>query len=90
MGIAWDRVPAADIEHVADETLVLSGGKRWMGTVPAKVAAQVSNQDNFMTAENARIQTLRGLACLLIVIFHVMGNTPNSGLLIYDVTALRQ
>lgn len=43
-----------------------------------------------MTFENARIQTLRGLACLLIVIFHVMGNRPDSGLHIGDDSVWRQ
>ena len=35
-------------------------------------------------AESRRIQTLRGIACLLLVAFHVIGNHPTSGLHVDD------
>jgi uncharacterized membrane protein YcfT len=33
---------------------------------------------------NMRIQTLRGLACLLLVLYHVVGDDPGAGLQVQD------
>ena len=40
-------------------------------------------------AESRRIQTLRGIACLLLVAFHVIGHYPTSGLHVDDDSAYR-
>jgi glucan biosynthesis protein C len=39
--------------------------------------------------ESARVQTLRGIACLLLVAFHTVGATAASGLHVADVSAYR-
>jgi surface polysaccharide O-acyltransferase-like enzyme len=43
-----------------------------------------------MTAESQRIQTLRGLACVLLVAFHVIGSHPTSGLHVDNESLYRQ
>ncbi|MEJ1965355.1 MAG: acyltransferase [Gammaproteobacteria bacterium] len=40
--------------------------------------------DRAALAESRRIQTLRGIACLLLVAFHVIGHHPTSGLHVDD------
>ena len=40
--------------------------------------------------ESARVQTLRGLACLLLVAFHTVGATAASGLHVPDVSGYRE
>lgn len=40
--------------------------------------------------ESARVQTLRGLACLLLVAFHTVGATAASGLHVPDVSRYRE
>jgi peptidoglycan/LPS O-acetylase OafA/YrhL len=39
--------------------------------------------------ESARVQTMRGLACLLLVAFHAIGSTGDSGLHVADTSAYR-
>jgi peptidoglycan/LPS O-acetylase OafA/YrhL len=36
------------------------------------------------THKNAQIQSLRGLACILLVLYHVVGDSPSSGLRVSD------
>lgn len=43
-----------------------------------------------MTAKNLRIETVRGLACMLLVFYHVVGDAPTSGLKIAEGEWLRQ
>ena len=40
--------------------------------------------------ESARVQTLRGIACLLLVAFHAIGSTSASGLHVADNSAYRE
>jgi peptidoglycan/LPS O-acetylase OafA/YrhL len=40
--------------------------------------------------ESARVQTLRGIACLLLVAFHAIGSTSASGLHVADDSAYRE
>ena len=42
------------------------------------------------TRESARVQTLRGIACLLLVAFHAIGSTSASGLHVADDSAYRE
>lgn len=43
-----------------------------------------------MAARNLRIETVRGLACILLVFYHVVGDAPTSGLKIAEGEWLRQ
>jgi glucan biosynthesis protein C len=47
-------------------------------------------EDRIDSLESARVQTLRGLACLLLVAFHTVGATAGSGLHVPDDSRYRE
>jgi peptidoglycan/LPS O-acetylase OafA/YrhL len=47
-------------------------------------------EDRIDSLESARVQTLRGLACLLLVTFHTVGSTAASGLHVPDDSGYRE
>jgi glucan biosynthesis protein C len=47
-------------------------------------------EDRVESLESARVQTLRGLACLLLVAFHTIGSTAASGLHVPDDSRYRE
>jgi surface polysaccharide O-acyltransferase-like enzyme len=78
--------PAAKSTDVAAADVVARGSPD-VKIIPAKVSPGRPASDSEATsaalrasAESRRIQTLRGLACFLLVGFHVVGAHPTSGL----------
>jgi glucan biosynthesis protein C len=55
--------------------------------IPAREAPADSSIDPL---ESARVQTLRGIACLLLVAFHAVGSSAASGLHVPDDSAYRE
>jgi peptidoglycan/LPS O-acetylase OafA/YrhL len=49
-----------------------------------------SSDDGIEARESARVETLRGLACLLLVSFHAIGSTAASGLHVPDGSRYRE
>jgi peptidoglycan/LPS O-acetylase OafA/YrhL len=60
-----------------------------MGTTSADVASRVRSAARYDAADSARVQTLRGLACLLLVGFHVIGSGTTSGMAVPDDSGWR-
>lgn len=59
-------------------------------SLPEGLAAQPPLKDRAESLESTRVQTLRGLACLLLVAFHTVGASANSGLHVRDDSWYRE
>lgn len=57
--------------------------------MPHAVARQSHSSDRVDPRESARVQTMRGGACLLLVAFHAIGSTAASGLHVANDSAFR-
>ena len=60
-----------------------------IGATSAEVANQARSVAHDAAADSARAQTLRGLACLLLVGFHVIGSVATSGMAVPDDSGWR-
>jgi glucan biosynthesis protein C len=74
----------------------MAGYTDWPGvrldrlSLPESLALQLPLKDRVDPLESARVQTLRGLACLLLVAFHTIGASAASGLHVPDDSWYRQ
>jgi glucan biosynthesis protein C len=59
-------------------------------SLPEGLAPQPPLKDRVDSLESARVQTLRGLACLLLVAFHTVGASAASGLHVRDDSWYRE
>src|SRR6185295_5386420 len=85
--------PSPDALIVCAECLRTRSGMGLAAELRARSPPQVSERSIAMTApapaESQRLQTLRGVACLLLVAFHAIGNHPTSGLHVADDSSFR-
>jgi uncharacterized membrane protein len=59
-------------------------------SLPQSASPEPPLEDRSDSLESARVQTLRGLACLLLVAFHTVGSTAASGLHVPDDSRYRE
>jgi len=59
------------------------------GSTPVDLQSQATTAVADAAADSARVQTLRGLACLLLVAFHVIGSQADSGMRVIDSSGWR-